>query len=120
MLLVLVISGKNVPCIGGQQEEGSLHWSSIGRMLLTLVISGENAPYIDAQWEEGSLHWWLVRRMLFTLVVIGKNVSFHSWSVGRMSPYTNGQCEECLLILVVTRKKTPYIGGQQEEGSLHG
>ncbi|CAI9544071.1 unnamed protein product [Staurois parvus] len=47
MPLTLVVSGKNVPYIGG----------SVGRMPLTLVISGKNVPYIGGHWEECSLHW---------------------------------------------------------------
>ncbi|CAI9586928.1 unnamed protein product [Staurois parvus] len=76
MFLTLVISGKNVPYIGGQWEECSLHWWSVGRMSLTLVISGKNATYFGDQWEEYPLHWWSVGRMLLTLVVSGKNVPY--------------------------------------------
>ncbi|CAI9537591.1 unnamed protein product [Staurois parvus] len=57
MFHTLVISGKNVPYIGGQWEECPLHCRSVGRMLLKLVFSGRNVPYIGAQWEECSLHW---------------------------------------------------------------
>ncbi|CAI9611504.1 unnamed protein product [Staurois parvus] len=67
MFLTLVISGKNVPYIGGQWEECPLHWwsvgrmsltlGSVGRMSLTLVVSGKNVPYIGGQWEECPLHW---------------------------------------------------------------
>ncbi|CAI9583352.1 unnamed protein product [Staurois parvus] len=52
MFLTLMVSGKNVDYIGGQWEECSLHWWSVGRMFLTLVVSGKNAPYIGGQWEE--------------------------------------------------------------------
>ena len=37
---------KNAPYIGGQWEECSLHWWSVGRMSLTLVVSEKNVPYI--------------------------------------------------------------------------
>ncbi|CAI9599540.1 unnamed protein product [Staurois parvus] len=66
MFLALVVSGKNVPYIGGQWEECSLHWWSVGR----------TSPYIDGQWEECSLNWWSVGRMFLTLVVSEKNAPY--------------------------------------------
>ncbi|CAI9544583.1 unnamed protein product [Staurois parvus] len=68
----LVNSWRNTPDIGGQWEECSLHWWSVGRMLLTLEVSGKNAPYIGDQWDECSLHW-SVGRMSLTMVVTRKN-----------------------------------------------
>ncbi|CAI9544070.1 unnamed protein product [Staurois parvus] len=68
MSLILLISGKNVPYIGDQWEECTLHWWSVVRMSLTLVVIGKNAPYIGDQWEEWPLHfWWSV----------GKEFSLH-------------------------------------------
>ncbi|CAI9574557.1 unnamed protein product [Staurois parvus] len=49
MPLTLVVSGKNVPYIGGQWEERSLYWWSVRRMFLILVVSEKNVPYIDGQ-----------------------------------------------------------------------
>ncbi|CAI9596001.1 unnamed protein product [Staurois parvus] len=57
MLLTLMVTEKNVPYVGSQWEECSLHWWSVGRMSLTLVISGETAPYIGDQWGDCTLHW---------------------------------------------------------------
>ncbi|CAI9550720.1 unnamed protein product [Staurois parvus] len=57
MPLTLVVSRKNAPYIGGQWEECSLHWWSVGRMPLTLVVNRMNAPYVGDYWEECSLHW---------------------------------------------------------------
>ncbi|CAI9565705.1 unnamed protein product, partial [Staurois parvus] len=68
MLLTLVISGKNVPYIGGQWEECPLHWWSVWK----------NASYIGDQWEECPLHWGSVGRMSLTLVIMGK-MPFNWW-----------------------------------------
>ncbi|CAI9616983.1 unnamed protein product [Staurois parvus] len=98
MILTLVVSGKNATYNGGQREECSLHWWSVGRMILTSVVIGKNAP----------LHLRSMGRMFLTLVVSGKNAlylggqwkecSVHSWLVGRL-----------FLTLVVSKKNVPYM-----------
>ncbi|CAI9624587.1 unnamed protein product, partial [Staurois parvus] len=86
MSFTLVVSGKNVPYIGGQWEECPLHWWSVGRMLLTLVASGENVLTS-------------VGKMFFTLVVSGKN-DLYIGGYGKNVPYSSGQWEECPLLVV--------------------
>lgn len=75
---------RNVPYIGGQREESSLHWWPIWRKLLTLVANGKNTPDISGLWEECSLHWWPIWRLLLTLEANGKS-----------DLYIGGQWEDC-------------------------
>lgn len=66
LVSTLVVSGKKVTYIGGQLEEGSLHWWSLGRishlfwwslvrMLLAMAVSGRKASYIGGQRAECAL-----------------------------------------------------------------
>ncbi|CAI9579785.1 unnamed protein product, partial [Staurois parvus] len=99
MALTLLVSGKNVPYIGGISGKNSPYIGGSGRMSLTLVVSRKNVP--------------------LTLVVSRKNVPYIWWSSGKNVPYIGDQWEECHLTLVISGKIVPYILDHVGRMSLH-